>query len=192
MRTRLWLVAALSSVLVLAACGASQGRTSQGGTQGATAPASAGQTPVNPCVPSSCGAGLNATSTTSQANGPGARSSSLEAWGAAYLASLQTLSSEATHLLAGAGDADQVKLACSQLGSQAQAALSSPPPPDAATAARLHSGLTQLGQLSRDCATAFATGDATAASRLIYEANQATAAINEVIQAVESAGHPAP
>jgi hypothetical protein len=99
---------------------------------------------------------------------------------------LQVLSSQAAHLLAGAGNSDQVKLACSQLGSQAQAALSSPPPPDTVTAARLQSGLTQLGQLSQDCTMAFTAGNTAAASRLVYEANQATTAINQVIQTVNS------
>jgi len=181
---RFWLATVLSGMLVLAACGGSPAKTSQG------KPA---QAPGNPCVPGSCGAGINSginsaptTTTSSGARPPSTRA--LQVWGAAHLATLQTLSNEASHLLAGAGDADQVKLACAQLGSQAQAALASPPPPDAAAAAHLQSGLTQLVQLSRDCATAFNAGNTTAASRLVYEANQATAAINQVIQTVNAAG----
>jgi hypothetical protein len=174
------LATVLSGMLFLAACGGSPAKTSQG------KPA---QPPGNPCVPGSCGAGINSAATTTPVSGsrpPSTRA--LQVWGAAHLAMLQTLSNEASHLLAGAGDADQVKLACAQLGSQAQAALTSPPPPDATAAAHLQSGLTQLAQLSRDCTTAFNAGNTTAASRLVYEANQATAAINQVIQTVNAAG----
>ena len=191
MRTRLRLSAAVSIILFLAACGSSQGQTSHGKpSQGAAGRANPGQAPVNPCVPGTCGVSVNGATTTTQAGGGGARSRDLQAWSAAHLAGLQALSSEANHLLSGAGTPEQVKLACNQLGADAQAALSSPPPPDAGTAARLQAGLTQLGQLSRDCTAAFNSGDTTAASRLVYEANQATATINEVIRTMNGAGHP--
>jgi hypothetical protein len=191
--TRRWLAAAVGSSLLLAACSASQGRTSQhkttptAVTQGGAAPA-----PGNPCLPGSCGASVSSTTTAPARISGAASDRALQAWGTAHLASLQALSSEATHLLAGAGDAAQVKLACAQLGTDAQVAQSSPPPPDATTAARLQGGLTQLQQLSRDCTTAFSGGDPTAASRLVYEATQGTAAITQVIQTVNGAGHPMP
>jgi hypothetical protein len=125
------------------------------------------------------------TTTTTRANASTSPASkALQAWGTANLASLQMLSNEASHLLAGAGSIDQEKLLCSQLGASTQAAQSAPPPPDAATAARLHTALTQLSQLARDCTAAFGGSQPAAASRLIYEANQGTAAINEVIRAV--------
>jgi hypothetical protein len=113
-------------------------------------------------------------------------SKALKAWGAAHLASLEALSSEASHLLAGAGTTQQVLQICSQLASGTQAAMSAPPPPDAAAAARLKTGLTDLAQLATDCTSAFSRGDRTAASRLVYEANQGTAAINDVIHRVNS------
>lgn len=177
MITRRWRAAALSSVF-LAACATSAGCTSS----------HAKTTPCQPGVPGSCVSGTssvngaNATATTVPPGAPFA--GSLQAWGTAHLAGLQALSSEAAHLLAGAGDANQVQAACSKLGSDAKAATSWPAPPDATTAARLKSGLKGLEQLASDCTTAFKTGNRAAASRLVYEANQASAAINQVIQAV--------
>jgi hypothetical protein len=177
--TRRWLTASLGSVL-LVACVISAGCTTS--HTKTTSPCLPGQ-------PATCVNGANsATSAQPPARPPsaGAPQGSLQAWGAAHLASLQALSSEAAHLLAGAGDANQVQQTCSKIGSDARAAISSSPPPDAATAARLKSGLTGLEQLARDCATAFKTGNAAASSRLVFEANQATAAINQVIETVKN------
>lgn len=190
MRIRRCLAAAVTSSLLLAACGASHGNAGQAkASQSKTSSAQANPAPPSPCLPGSCGASVNGTSTTAPASASRAPSAkALQAWGAAHVATIQSLSDEASHLLGGAGSADQVKLACSALGSHAQAALSLPPPPDAATASQLQTGLTDLSQLARDCAAAFATGDATASSRLIYEANQGTTALSQVIQTVNGAG----
>jgi hypothetical protein len=169
--------------VLLAACATSAGCT----TSHAKATSS-----CLPGSPATCVNGPNnAATTSSPASAPstGPPRGSLQAWGAAHLASLQALSGETAHLLAGAGDANQVQQTCSKIGSDARAAMSSPPPPDAAAAARLKSGLTGLEQLARDCATAFQTGNAAASSRLVYEANQALAAINQVIQTVNASSH---
>jgi hypothetical protein len=130
-----------------------------------------------------------ATTTTTVANASKSPApKALEAWGAAHLAELQTVTSEASHLLAGAGSVDQEKMLCNQLATSTQTAQSLPPPPDAATAARLQMALTQFAQLGRDCTGAFNGSDPAAASRLVYEANQGTAAINDVIRMVNGSG----
>jgi hypothetical protein len=172
---------ALVAPVALAACSGGTSNTSQH----KASQAHAGQSGTNPCPPGSCGANINGATTTTAAHVSNASSpNALQAWGAAHLASLQALSSEASNLLAGAGSTQQVMQACVQLSASTRAALSAPPPPDAVAAARLKTGLTQLAQLAADCTTAFSSGDRTAASRLVYEANQGTAALNDVIQRV--------
>lgn len=184
MGTRRWLTAMVGGGLALAACTASHGTSSQR----TTSPPQALQPGANPCAPASCGADVSGATTTTTVHASGSATKALAAWGAAHLAALETLSSEASHLLAGAGSVDQEKALCSQLGTSTQAAQSAPAPPDAATAARLQTALSQFAQLARDCAGAFSGADRTAASRLVFEANQSTAAINGVIHTINSSG----
>jgi hypothetical protein len=177
----------ISAGLALAACSASHNTSSQHRTSLPQAAPSG----ANPCAPAICGANVSGPTTTTTAaktSRPPA-TKALAAWGAAHLGDLQTLSSEASHLLAGAGSVDQEKTLCNQLSASTQAAQSAPPPPDAATAARLQTALTQLAQLAHDCTAAFGGSDPAAASRLVYEANQGTAAINDVIHSVNGSGN---
>jgi hypothetical protein len=174
---------AVAASVALAACSSGTSNTSQHKASQAGQP-QADQPGTNPCPPGSCGANINGATTTTAAHVSNASSSNLQAWRAAHLGSLQALSSEASNLLAGAGSTQQVMQACAQLGASTQAAMSAPPPPDPATATRLKTGLTQLAQLASDCTRAFSSGDRVAASRLVYEANQGTATINDVIHRV--------